>query len=252
MSNQCIIYGKHSVVAALNNPKRKIFSVVCLKTSANQILSLIKDTLHFKRNPDIAIKYAENVTQFESLTLTRGQIHQGIAINACTLPQVYIEDIISQSCEKATSTIVILDNVVDPHNIGAILRSCAAFSVDALVMMKHGSPDVSNQTICRTSSGGYECVPICTVTNLVSTLNLLKKNDYWCYGLSLADRQYGDIKKIHFAQKRVIVMGSENAGLRRLTQKNIDQSVYIPISKIDSLNVSVALGIALYSIESRQ
>ncbi len=149
-------------------------------------------------------------------------------------------------------TVVILDCVTDPHNVGAIIRSCDQFGASLVILPEHNSAsDVAgNEVIGRTSAGASAWVPVAVVNNLVRATEQLKKAGFWIYG---ADAGGKSCNKIDFAKKSVIIMGSEGTGIAQLLEKQCDTIVSIPTcGKIDSLNVSVAAGVLLYELFSRQ
>lgn len=144
------------------------------------------------------------------------------------------------------ATVIVLDSVTDPHNVGAVLRSCDQFAADLMVIPeRHSSSDVhDNQVIARSSAGASAWVPYAVVSNLVRAVQMLKESGFWIYG---ADAGGKSLAEIEFDKKTCIVMGSEGFGMAKLLSKECDQIVSIPTcGKIDSLNVSVAAGILLY------
>lgn len=152
--------------------------------------------------------------------------------------------------EKAT--VVVLDRVTDPHNVGAILRSCDQFGASLVILPEHkSSNDVeNNEVIARTSAGASAWVPVAIVSNLVRSVEKLKEAGFWVYGADAGGETCG---KIEFAKKSVIIMGSEGTGIAQLLEKQCDTIVSIPTcGKIDSLNVSVAAGVLLYELYRRQ
>ena len=143
-------------------------------------------------------------------------------------------------------TVIVLDSVTDPHNTGAILRSCDQFGASLAVMpSRHSASDFSdNEIIARSSAGASAYVPVSVVTNLVRAVQQLKDAGFWVYG---ADAGGESVTKIKFPPKTCIVMGSEGKGISRLLEEQCDSIVSIPTcGKIDSLNVSVAAGVLLY------
>ena len=145
-----------------------------------------------------------------------------------------------------TATVVMLDSVTDPHNVGAILRSCDQFGASLLILPeRRGASDVQdNEVIARTSAGASAYIPTAVVTNLVRAAEMLKQSGFWIYG---ADADGSPLQDTVFDKKTCIVMGSEGSGISRLLSKNCDSVVSIPTcGKIDSLNVSVAAGVLLY------
>ena len=146
------------------------------------------------------------------------------------------------------TTVVILDSVTDPHNVGAVLRSADQFGA-ALVLLpeRRGANDISqNEVIARSSAGAASWVPVSVVTNLVRAAQQLKDAGFWIYG---ADAGGVQVQDGTFAQNSVLIMGSEGSGIARLLKEQCDTIVSIPTcGRIDSLNVSVAAGVLLYEI----
>lgn len=154
--------------------------------------------------------------------------------------------------EKKSITVVVLDKITDPHNVGAIIRSCDQFGVSLVVIPEHkSSNDIeNNDVIARSSAGASAWVPVTIVNNLVRTVEKLKESGFWVYGADAGGETCG---KIDFAEKTVLIMGSEGQGISQLLEKQCDTIVSIPTcGKIDSLNVSVAAGVLLYEIFRRK
>ncbi len=150
--------------------------------------------------------------------------------------------------EEKRTTVVLLDSVTDPHNVGAILRSADQFGAALVVLPeRRGANDVAqNEVIARSSAGASSWVPVSVVSNLVRTAQLLKEAGFWIYG---ADAGGVKIQDGTFSKNSVLVMGSEGNGIARLLREECDTIVSIPTcGRIDSLNVSVAAGVLLYEI----
>ena len=148
-------------------------------------------------------------------------------------------------------TVVILDSITDPHNVGAILRSCDQFGASLVIIPEHNSASdiAGNEVIGRTSAGASAWVPVAIVNNLVRAAEQLKQAGFWIYG---ADAGGENCRKIDFPEKSVLIMGSEGTGISQLLEKQCDTIVSIPTcGKIDSLNVSVAAGVLLYELCTR-
>lgn len=224
------LYGRHPVEAALLNPKRKLKRLFATKNAASTLPALPADL------------QAQVVTGEElAAMLPEGSVHQGIALEVLPLGDGNLDDIAWRE-----RPIVILDQVTDPHNIGAILRSAAAFDAAGVIVMKHNAPDETG-VLAKSASGALEVVPYVRVPNLVQTMEYLKKKGYWCAGLDGTATQ--TLAEAKLTAKTVLVMGAEGAGLRRLTSENCDLLVKLPISeKMESLNVSNAAAIALYEL----
>lgn len=150
------------------------------------------------------------------------------------------------SCVKEEATVVLLDSVTDPHNVGAVLRSCDQFAASLLILPeRRGMNDIqNNEIVARSSAGASAWVCTAVVSNLVRAVESLKEAGFWIYG---ADAGGKPLQDISFAKKTCIVMGSEGSGISRLLGEQCDSVVSIPTcGKIDSLNVSVAAGVLLY------
>ena len=228
------LYGYHAVSAALKNPRRKIFRLLLSKETAQELPpDLIPAQIGYE---------SAGRAEFEQV-LPKGAVHQGIAACVSPLPDVYETDIGS----KDTSVIVILDQVTDPHNIGAILRSAAAFDADAVITTQKNAPEVTG-AMAKSASGALELVPLIFVSNLARTMQTLKDRGYWCVGMDGSAKE--TLRDAALPRKVALVMGSEGYGLRRLTAQNCDFMVRLPISKqVESLNVSNAAAIALYDLK---
>ena len=169
---------------------------------------------------------------------------------------VDFEQFLSSVEEDSSCTVLILDSITDPHNIGAIIRSADQFGADLVVIPNHRSSGGTssssveeNEVIARSSAGAASWVKISKVANLVRCAELLKKAGFWIYG---ADARGERLDKIDFAKKSAIVMGSEGSGMAKLLKEQCDVIASIPTcGKLDSLNVSVAAGVILYE-RSRQ
>lgn len=235
MKNQSnLIYGKHAALAAIANPMRKIKRVIVTKTTRDEIGEKFFSGL-------------KNIQIFEGKKLDdmlpREAVHQGIAVECEPLSQPSLQELLKQELNKP---LLILDQVSDPHNVGAILRSCAAFEVGAVICTDRNAPAESG-VMAKSASGALEIVPLISVSNLVQAIEVLKKAGYWIYGLD------GEAKKamheIKFDRKTVLVMGAEGRGLRRLTGEHCDMLVKLPISpRMESLNVSNAAAVAMYEL----
>ncbi|MEI7668763.1 MAG: 23S rRNA (guanosine(2251)-2'-O)-methyltransferase RlmB [Pseudomonadota bacterium] len=232
------LYGIHSVQAAINNKEREIKRIVVTKPVFEKFINEFN-----KKNivPDILTPQEINKI------LPANSVHQGLAAEVKPLHAVYLEEYLASSAQNP-KPLIVLDQVSDPHNIGAILRSAAAFDAGAVIMTKDNAPGES-AIMAKASSGGIEIVPIITVTNLSQSLKILKENGYWCIGLDGKAKQ--NIADAKLGIKTALIMGGEGRGLRRLTEENSDLLVKLPISpQMESLNVSNAAAIGLYVIKS--
>ena len=184
------------------------------------------------------------------------QDHRGIVMTLSgeekTRAPVDFDSWLKQAGQKNKLTVVILDKVTDPHNVGAIIRSCDQFGTDLVILPEYNSVSniFENEVIGRTSAGASAWVPVSIVNNLVRITEQLKEAGFWIYGADAGGETCG---KIDFADKSVIIMGSEGSGISPLLEKQCDSIVSIPTcGKIDSLNVSVAAGVLLYELYRRK
>ncbi|WP_010268117.1 23S rRNA (guanosine(2251)-2'-O)-methyltransferase RlmB [Anaplasma marginale] len=238
------ICGRHVCIAALQNPNRVCRDMLV----TGEFLKKYPEVARMAQSKGVYPKRvaAEKISKILG---HGGMAHQGIALMVDELSgrdgsKLRVEDIVSANPSEA-STVVILDRVTDINNVGAIVRSAACFDADAVILPEHHSPSESC-TITKASSGAADIVPVVQVGNLVKTMEYLKQNGYWCYGMDAG----GDkaLHEISFCERRAIILGSEGKGIRRLTREHCDHLVKIPMSaRIDSLNVSNAAAIALYS-----
>jgi 23S rRNA (guanosine2251-2'-O)-methyltransferase len=234
-SQKLLIYGRHPVISALLNPKRKYKN---LYTTKNIWQELEPQFTNLNITPQILQPH--NIDAM----LPPGSNHQNIVLEALPLKPLDLEDILDQVSAKKNSCLVILDQITDPHNVGAIIRSAAAFSVDAVILPDHHSPK-ENNTILKCAAGACESVPMINVTNLVSCIKALKNEGYWIIGLD--GHTDTILNESIFSNKIAIVLGSEDTGMRKLTKENCDYTAKIAISaNLESLNVSNAAAIALY------
>lgn len=238
--NQYWLYGNHAVLSALENSKRKLRRFVLTVESARALT----DTLERIRGvrplpqPDIIDKQ-----ELERL-LPPGAVHQGIGLLTEPLPVPTIEDIARDAAGEAV--IMVLDQVTDPHNVGAILRSAAAFGALAVVVPDRHSPDETG-ALAKAASGALERMPLIRVTNVVRTLDDLKQAGFWVAGMAGEATQTLASQKL--SGKIALVMGAEGEGLRRLTREHCDYLVKLPMTgQVESLNVSNAAAVALYEL----
>ncbi len=227
------LYGRHAVTAALNNPRRQHFRLLCTKNAANTLNPLPPNI-----TPDIV-----DVPTLEAV-LPAEAVHQGMALEVAPLPPTDLHEILHN---PAVTHLVALDQVTDPHNVGAIMRSAAAFGVSAILTPQHHSAK-ETATLAKSASGALETVPLIEVSNLAQALKEAKTQDFWVIGLDGEAETAIDATPRY--NKYLLVLGAEGKGLRRLTREHCDLHVAIPItSTIESLNVSNAAAIALYALQ---
>ena len=235
--NFFFIWGRHCVEAALKNPKRQIHTLyTCLKNE-----QVISDLAQLRRIP---LKLISRM-QFETM-IPPTAVHQGIAAEVSALPTLTLDEWEEKNIRYA----LILDQVTDPQNVGAIWRNAAAFSIDTIVLTIRNSPPLEG-IVAKASAGALEHIPCTYVTNLSQTLDYLKKQDFLCVGLS----EYGKhpLDTIDLTPPIALILGAEGKGMRQLTQKNCDLLAFLPTNtKFPTLNVSSASAVVAYILSQHR
>ena len=178
--------------------------------------------------------------------LVGNEYHQGIVAKIHTYDYYNFDYLLDEVSTKENPLIVILDGIEDPHNLGAILRSCEAMGVDGVIVSKHGTCPL-NSTVAKTSTGAIDLVKVVEVTNLTNAIKKLKDVGFWIVGAEATNSV--DYRAIDYSGKIALVVGSEGKGISRLVIENCDYKVKMPmIGKVNSLNVSVACAVLLYQV----
>lgn len=220
------IYGKNVAKEALLE-KGKIKKAFIYKNFSD------KEILNELKKQNIKIKYLEKI---ELDKIEEGN-HQGIILDVTDYQYSSLDEI------EKNNIIIMLDHLEDPHNFGAIIRTCEAAGIKSIIIPKDRSVKV-NATVTKVSVGTIENVKIAMVNNLVNTIKELKEKGYWVIG---TDMEGTDYKKIDYTGKIVIIIGSEGKGLSRLTKENCDFIASIPMKgTVNSLNASVAAALVIY------
>lgn len=238
------LYGKHAVLAALENPMRKIKRLMVTKRSHDQYQkALTKIHLNNRAlNPEIA-----PIEHFDK-NLPEESVHQGIALLTAPLPDAHMDECCAVIPDQK-NLLLVLDQVTDPHNVGAIIRSAAAFGAKAIITTDRHAPPESG-TLAKSASGALESLPWVRVTNLSRALDSLAEMGYWRIGLDgYADQ---DIRDADYGDNIALIMGAEGKGIRKGTADHCDALVKLPISRtVESLNVSNAAAVALYEFSAK-
>jgi 23S rRNA (guanosine2251-2'-O)-methyltransferase len=232
------LYGRHAVEAALANPRRSCHRLLA---TAEGLASL--GPAAQRLGVEVATVEREELDR----RLGAGAVHQGLALSAAPLPRLDLK----RACapEAGRNLVLLLDQITDPHNIGAILRSAAAFEVRAVVLPERRSAELGG-AVAKAASGALDLIPVVEVTNLARALDDLAALGYWRVALDGAAETALD--QVPDAANLVLVLGAEGSGVRRLVRERCDLAARLPIAPaIESLNVSVAGGIALYALERR-
>lgn len=239
-----ILYGKNAVVEVVRAGRRKIFEVYVQRVGVSH-----RAHPHDRGELSLHEKFSKIpqciCDKKELFSLTKTEHHQGIAVRVSAFAFSDLEDSLS-SCGEA-ALFLALDSIQDPQNFGALCRSALAFGVDRILLPKDRSVTVT-PAVCKASAGAVEHLKIIPVTNLNSVFQKLKEHGFWIYGTALT-KEATDLSRVDFANRSVLVLGSEEKGLRPLVAKNCDVLVKIPMKgDFDSLNVAQAGTICLYEI----
>jgi len=224
-----ILYGWHPVAAALGNPARRVRRLLATENAARRLAE-----------EGIMLPMAPELVRPDAIAarLSPDAVHQGLLAEADPLPAPAIEDL------AAVGIVLVLDQITDPHNVGAILRTAAAFAVAAIVITARHSPEATG-VLAKSASGALEWVPIVTVQNLARALAILKERGFLVVGLDSTAPD--DLAAIALPSPLALVLGAEGKGLRHGTRAQCDRLARLDLpGAIKSLNVSNAAALALY------
>jgi len=229
------LYGFHAARAALANPRRTVRKAVLTARAAAEM------------GRDLPRGLAAEPADPEAITklLPHGAVHQGIALLCEPLPALDLEEVLGR-LPAGKRLVAVLDQITDPHNEGAILRSAAAFGVAAVIVQDRHAPPESG-ALAKAASGALDIVPRVSVVNISRALDDLGKMRFW--RIALAGDAEASLRDVAREGDLAIVLGAEGAGVRRLVRETCDASAFIPMSgAMESLNVSNAAAIALYEL----
>ena len=224
-----VMYGWHTVTAALRNPARQLRKLLATDNAARRLT-----------DEGITPSIAPEIVRPSAIAerLLPDAVHQGLYLEADALPSPAIEKL------PAQGVVLVLDQITDPHNVGAIFRSAAAFAVTAIVTTERHSPEATG-ALAKAASGALEHVPFISVQNLARGLAALKENGFTVVGLD--SEGDGDLADLPLRAPVALVLGAEGKGLRQLTRETCDHLARIDVpGAIKSLNVSNAAALALY------
>ena len=229
-----ILYGWHTVTMALQNPARQIRKLTLTENAARRLA-----------DENIETRIAPEIVRPQDIDrlLSPDAVHQGLLAEADPLPSPDIEDLALEGI------VLVLDQITDPHNVGAILRSAAAFAVKAIVTTARHSPEATG-VLAKAASGALELVPIVTVQNLARALNELNDSGFQTVGLDSEGSE--DLSDVALREPLALVLGAEGKGLRQLTRETCSVVARLDMpGEIKSLNVSNAAVLSLYVGASR-
>ncbi len=239
------IYGRHAVTAALANPDRGWRRLAVLAGQEREATGLIagaRAAWHGEGQPTRVLD-----RRGFAVLLSQEAVHQGLALLVEPLAERDIEDVLRHAGTiSGRCVVLILDQVSDPQNLGAILRSSAAFGALAAVIAQHGAPSVTG-ALAKAASGALECVPLVRVVNLARTLDRMKQEGFWICGLD--ESAEPSLSTLDLGKRSAIVLGGEGRGMRRLVRERCDYLARLPTrSAQTTLNLSNAAAVALYEL----
>jgi 23S rRNA (guanosine2251-2'-O)-methyltransferase len=234
-ANRPRFWGKHAVSAALDNPERKVLRAWATRETAQ--------FMQFPQDVTVTIAEAPDLGRF----VPADAPHQGVVIEVEPLEDAWLDELLTSPPDRAV--LLVLDQVTDPHNMGAILRSAAAFGAIGIVTQDRHSPPESG-VVAKAASGALERMPWVRVVNLARALEEIGEAGFWRIGL--AGDAETDLKDALGPERIALVLGAEGAGLRHNTREHCDAVAKLPITDaIESLNVSNAAAVALYAATAR-
>ena len=241
-TNQISIAGRHSILSALNNKNRKLHYLITTNTN----FSKWKDEIHqLKLKLDIEVKTKEEMDK-----INNHKPHQNAILVTEPLQRLTMDEFLfhNRINDKIPIRLILLDEVTDPQNVGAIIRSALAFKMDGLALSQRNSPQETSALI-KASSGAIEKLLIIELSNMFREIKKLQKYNFRIYGL--AGEGEKDVYELENETGNVaLILGSEGKGLRRLTRENVDSLIKIPINAVSgSLNVSNAAAVAMFQLQ---
>ena len=226
------VFGRNVAKDLLKNPEKIKKIILQDNFSDKDIISLIEKS-------NLRVEYRSK-REMDDLS---GGVHQGIIL---TIPDYQYKDLNSIINSNNDDVIVILDHLEDPHNFGAIIRTCEAAEIHSIIIPKDRQVQV-NSTVMKTSAGTLDSMNIVSVSNIVNSLEQLKKAGYWIVGTALENSV--DYREVDYSGKIAIIIGNEGSGISQLVSRNCDFLVKIPMyGTTNSLNASVAAGIMIYEV----
>jgi 23S rRNA (guanosine2251-2'-O)-methyltransferase len=231
------LYGLHAVRAALGNPRRFVKRLVLTERVAEEL------------GTELVARVKVETTDMHGVSkiLPESAVHQGVALLVEPLPRLSLDDVLAAADPNKRRVVLVMDQITDPHNAGAILRTAAAFGVTAVVVQDRHSPPESG-VLAKAASGALDVVPLVYEVNIARVIENLGKQNFWRIALA-GDGDTALREAMEDNRDIALVLGSEGGGVRRLVRESCDVAAYVPIdSAMESLNVSNAAAVALYEV----
>jgi 23S rRNA (guanosine2251-2'-O)-methyltransferase len=240
------IYGRHAVAAALANPERRWHRLAALADQAEEARALAAAARARRRGEGDPVRVLDRAAL--AAMLPQGAVHQGLALETEPLEPADLDDVVRAT--TGPGTLVALDQVSDPQNVGAVLRAAAAFRAAAVILTRHGAPPAGG-ALAKAASGALERVPLVRVVNLARALDRMKEAGFWICGLCADAPQ--PLAALDLGERAALVLGSEGSGLRRLVRERCDHLARLPTRPAQpTLNIAAAAAVALYELVRRQ
>lgn len=234
------LHGAHAVLAAVANPCRCCHRLMALPEAVDRLAAAVAAAPRSRPPVETVDRAALRSV------LAADAVHQGMAVLVDPLPTIAIDEVLAADDNTTAGAVVVLDQVSDPRNLGAVLRAAAAFAATAVVVQDRHSPPAAG-ALAKAASGALETVPLVRVGNIARTLRTAQAAGYWCVGFDPSATT--SLAEADLSGRLILVFGSEGRGLRRLVRDTCDTTVRIPIApSVDSLNVATAVAIALYEV----
>lgn len=241
VSLEDVVFGPYPTIEALQARRgNKLFIQEDLKSHR------IEELKELSKEFSVPIVWAPK-TKLDDMT--NKENHQGIVLKITPYEYLSLEDLLTQTKQKENRFFLILDSIMDPHNLGSIMRTADAVNVDGIIIPKHRAVGIT-PVVVKTSTGAVEHVPVARVTNLSQTIKKLKEENIWIFGTDMTGTDYthwnvvGDI---------ALVIGNEGKGMSSALKKEMDEMITIPIDgHVQSLNASVAAGLLMYEVHRKR
>jgi len=235
------LYGRHAVLAAVANPFREVRQIMLTRDAQARFGDELQQALSSRSEGTVG---AQIVDRGDIETMLGSAVHQGIAALVAPLPDQDLADVLP--ADDVDAVVLVLDQVTDPHNVGAIMRSAEAFGAVAVVVTERHAPEETG-TLAKAASGAIERVPLIRIINMAREIDYLKSRGFWILGMAGEATQ--TLAETKPGGRIALVLGAEGEGLRRLTREHCDLLVRLPMAgSMPSLNVSNASAVALYEI----
>ena len=238
------IVGKHAVVEALKNPKRRVVRVFLTEDSKKKIH---KENQHINLLKNLSVFY-KTKKDLDKYCSREGITHQGMVAEIEHLDNVNIKEFVNENKNRNNINLVALDDVTDPRNIGSIIRSAASFNIDGIIVKERSYPSDS-KLLYKSASGCTELINIFQVTNVNTTLKYLKSKNFWVSGFDSEAKK--DFTNHNWKGNNILLFGSEGYGLNYQIKKNSDFLFRININeKVDSLNISNSASVVFHYLST--